>query len=61
MNYNDYFLETNIPEAEIDRQRYFIKCASEIVAHLAFGMLGGIPPAIWYTSTHHIPSVIVGA
>ena len=35
MNYNDYFLETNIPEAEIDRQRYFIKCASEIVAHKA--------------------------
>lgn len=35
MNYNDYFLETNIPEAEIDRQRYFIKCAAEIVAHKA--------------------------
>ena len=35
MNYNDYFLETNIPEAEIDRQRYFIKCASEIVADRA--------------------------
>ncbi|MCR5143788.1 MAG: tRNA (N6-isopentenyl adenosine(37)-C2)-methylthiotransferase MiaB [Lachnospiraceae bacterium] len=32
MDYNEFFLESKIPESEIERQRYFIKCAAQIVA-----------------------------